>query len=147
MFINPTLTINRVVRGWSTRRKICVIQENTTSTSYVKKHTYKSSEDDKCRPCTQHKGTIKYLWVNLHSHLNLKDHFHFQTSKFQINVDIKEVQTQNLPNGCSDNLQLNDPAPFVLLSSCIWSYEWYTVLELWISIRTHQVFNRYQSLI
>ena len=65
----------------------------------------------------------RYKYLGAPSHLNLNDvSGHVQTSKFQNEV-AKEGQTQDLPNGCSDNLQLNDPTPIVLLFSCVWSNE------------------------
>ena len=45
----------------ATESTICAIQENAISTNYIKKHIHKTSDDDMCRACRQHKETIQHV--------------------------------------------------------------------------------------
>ena len=45
----------------STESTICAIQENAISTKYMKKHVYKTTDDDTCRACKEYPETVQHI--------------------------------------------------------------------------------------
>ena len=74
----------------STESTICAIQENAISTKYMKKHIYKTTDDDTCRACKQFPETVQHVMSKcpilaptkyLERHDNVCKYFHVRLAK------------------------------------------------------------------